>query len=93
MARKYTRGIVGRAPLAAGRGPGLRAGQRRTTPLDIVLSPERALDPVGDPEGARRLAGELVDVGATLLNLRFVSRSLAHYREQLDAMRGLGSPP
>jgi len=73
------------------RARGSAAWQRRTTPLDIVLSPERALDPVGDPEGARRLAGELVDVGATLLNLRFVSHSLVHYREQLDAMSDLGS--
>ena len=68
------------------------AWERRTAPLDLVLTPDRALDPVGDPERARLLAGELVDVGATLLNLRFVSHSLAHYREQLDAMRGLGSP-
>ena len=66
--------------------------ERRTAPLDLVLTPERALDPIGDPERARLLAGELVDVGATLLNVRFVSHSLAHYREQLDAMHGLGSP-
>jgi probable F420-dependent oxidoreductase len=68
------------------------AWERRTVPLDLVLTPERALDPVGDPERARLLAGELVDLGANLLNLRFVSHSLAHYREQLEAMRGLGSP-
>ena len=64
------------------------AWERRTAPLDLVLAPDRALDPAGDPERARHLAGELVNVGATLLNLRFVSHSLAHYREQLDAMRG-----
>ena len=68
------------------------AWERRTVPLDLVLTPERALDPVGDPERSRLLAGELVDLGANLLNLRFVSHSLAHYREQLEAMRGLGSP-
>ena len=68
------------------------AWERRTVPLDLVLTPERALDPVGDPERARLLAGELVDLGANLLNLRLVSQSLAHYREQLEAMRGLGSP-
>ena len=79
-----------RSMLARARGSA--AWERRTAPLDLVLTPERALDPVGDPERARLLAGELVDVGATLLNLRFVSHSLAHYREQLDAMRGLGSP-
>ena len=58
----------------------------RTAPLEVVLAPERALDPAGDPDRARLLAGELIDVGATLLNLRFVSHSLDHYREQLDAM-------
>jgi probable F420-dependent oxidoreductase len=65
--------------------------ERRATALEVVLAPERALDPLGDPERARRLASELVDVGATTLNLRFVSRSLAHYREQLEAMVVLGS--
>jgi probable F420-dependent oxidoreductase len=67
------------------------AWERRTAPLDLVLTPERALDPAGDPDRARLLAGELVDLGATCLNLRFVSHSLAHYREQLEAMCGLGS--
>jgi probable F420-dependent oxidoreductase len=79
-----------RSMLARARGSA--AWERRTAPLELVLTPEQALDPVGDPERARLLAGELVDLGATLLNLRFVSHSLAHYREQLDAMRGLGSP-
>ena len=84
LAPDELRSMLGRARESA-------AWERRTAPLDLVLAPERALDPVGDPEGASLLAGELVDVGATLLNLRFVSHSLAHYREQLDAMRGLGS--
>jgi probable F420-dependent oxidoreductase len=67
------------------------AWERRDTPLEVALSPARALDPSGDPEHARRLTRELVDIGATVLNLRFVSHSLAHYREQLEAMAGLGS--
>jgi probable F420-dependent oxidoreductase len=67
------------------------AWERRASPLEVVLAPERALDPAGDPDRARQLAGELIDVGATALNLRFVSHSLDHYREQLEAMAGLGS--
>ena len=63
------------------------AGRGRSTRAPA----QRALDPTGDPEHARRLARGLVDIGATVLNLRFVSHSLAHYREQLEAMRGLGS--
>jgi probable F420-dependent oxidoreductase len=62
------------------------AWESRDTPLDVALSPARALDPTGDPEHARRLTRELVDIGATVVNLRFVSHSLAHYREQLEAM-------
>ena len=65
--------------------------EERATPLEVVLAPERALDPAEDPERARQIARELIDVGATVLNLRFVSQSLDHYREQLEAMAGLGS--
>jgi probable F420-dependent oxidoreductase len=63
----------------------------RETPLDIALAPERALDPAGDPVQARARVDELVDAGATIVNLRFLSHSLDHYREQLDAMARLCS--
>jgi probable F420-dependent oxidoreductase len=65
--------------------------ERRVTPLEVVLAPERALDPAGDPDRAGELARELIAVGATMLNLRFVSHSLDHYCEQLEAMVLLGS--
>jgi probable F420-dependent oxidoreductase len=65
------------------------AWAERAAPLEVVLAPERALDPVGDPDRSLQLAGELIDVGATVVNLRFVSHSLDHYREQLEAMARL----
>ncbi len=51
----------------------------------MVLRNGRPLDPVGDPDGARRMVGRLVEAGATGLQLWFVHHSLAHYLEQLEA--------
>src|SRR5262249_37093594 len=39
--------------------------------FEIVLFPEPAIDPVGDPAGARAAVESYVDAGATILNLRF----------------------
>jgi len=58
-------------------------------PLDVVLQPEPPVDPIGDPDSTRGVVAELRDAGATLLNLRFVHHSCAHYCEQLAAMREL----
>jgi hypothetical protein len=65
------------------------AWSARESPLELVLSPERALDPSGAPEQAHALVAALAEVGATTVNLRFVSHSAAHYREQLEAMVAL----
>lgn len=61
----------------------------REEPLDIVLSNGRPIDPVGEPEAARHVGERLVEAGATMLQLRFVHHSVAHYLEQLEAMAGL----
>jgi hypothetical protein len=58
-------------------------------PRDVVLQPEPPVDPVGDPDGARRAVDVLRDAGATMLNLRFVHHSCEHYCEQMEAMRAL----
>jgi probable F420-dependent oxidoreductase len=52
--------------------------------FEIVLFPEPMPDPVGDPAGARDVVGPYVDAGATILNLRVRSDSLAHCLEQLE---------
>jgi probable F420-dependent oxidoreductase len=54
--------------------------------FDIVLAPEPALDPVGDPEAAAATVRAYAELGATGLSLRFRHRSRQHYREQLEAM-------
>ena len=58
----------------------------RDRPVELVLQPERALDPLGDPGAAKEAARSLVGAGATMLNLRFVHHSVGHYVEQLEAM-------
>jgi len=64
---------------------GWRQWRERTAPLELVLTPDRLLDPTVPAERAQ-LAG-LLDryraLGATVMNLRFRHRSLEHYLEQL----------
>jgi len=66
-----------------------RAWAGRARPLEVVLRNGRALDPVGDPDGARQIAARLVAAGATGLQLWFAHRSPSHYLEQLEAMAAL----
>jgi probable F420-dependent oxidoreductase len=61
------------------------AWQQRRQPLAVGLSPEPPLDPVGEPERVREQIAHHADCGATMLNLRFRSRSLEHHLEQMAA--------
>ena len=58
----------------------------RTAPFELVLTPDRLLDPTRPDERAR--LGDLLEryraLGATIVNLRFRHRSLEHYLEQLE---------
>jgi hypothetical protein len=54
--------------------------------FEVVLFPEPMPDPVGDPAGTRRVLQPYLDAGATTLNLRLRSESLAQCLEQLEAM-------
>ncbi len=65
------------------------AWARRRHRLEVVLRNGRALDPVGDPDGARQIVDRLVAAGATGLQLWFLHHSPAHYLEQLEAMAGV----
>jgi probable F420-dependent oxidoreductase len=58
----------------------------RNQPLDLVLYPDPWIDPVGDPAATEDLVGRYVEAGATVLNLRFRSDSLAEYLDQLEAV-------
>jgi probable F420-dependent oxidoreductase len=61
--------------------------QQRTRPLEVVLGPRRRLDPIGAPDEAAQALAELRVAGVTDVSLRFTHQSLAHYLEQLEAMR------
>jgi probable F420-dependent oxidoreductase len=71
-----------------GRARESRAWSARSTPLEVVLTPERLLDPTTADDAARLedLLARYRAAGATAMNLRFRHRSLAHYLEQLDAV-------
>jgi probable F420-dependent oxidoreductase len=58
----------------------------RDRDLDVVLQPQRAIDPSGDPEATAATVSALRDAGATALALRFVHHSPQHYIEQMEAM-------
>jgi probable F420-dependent oxidoreductase len=62
------------------------AKRRGDRPIEIVPWPDPPIDPLGDPDRARREVERLAAIGATMLNLRFVSTSLAHHVEQMEAM-------
>ena len=77
---------------------GLRANDiatmiQRAGPLpsgfEVVLFPEPMPDPIGDPDGARAVLAPYLDAGATTLNLRLRSESLAQCLEQLEAVTSL----
>ncbi|MEU3270267.1 LLM class F420-dependent oxidoreductase [Saccharomonospora sp. NPDC006951] len=57
--------------------------------FDVVMSPERALDPMADPGATREAVHAAAEAGATVLNLSVRHRSLAHYLEQLTAFAEL----
>jgi len=71
--------ILGDPELAA-------AVAERGPAFDVVLAPEPALDPTGDPDRAATAVRAYAALGATALALRFHHRSREHYLEQLEAM-------
>jgi probable F420-dependent oxidoreductase len=68
------------------RARGTEAWASRTIPLDVVLQPQRAVDPSGDPAAAAATLASLREAGATAVALRFVHHSPEHYIEQMEAM-------
>lgn len=57
--------------------------------LDIVLSPGRALDPIGHGDATRRALGRLQAAGATIAGPSIAADSAAHYCEQLEALKAI----
>jgi probable F420-dependent oxidoreductase len=58
--------------------------------FDVVLTPDRPLDPLGSPGRARTALERLREAGATAAGIRLASTSAEHYRDQLTALRELG---
>ncbi|WP_377325375.1 LLM class F420-dependent oxidoreductase [Pimelobacter simplex] len=54
--------------------------------FEVVLSPERALDPTREPGATADALGVLAEVGATSASVRVAADSAQHYREQLAAL-------
>ena len=79
---------LGHAELQAMLGDAAAASglERRAGSFDVILAPEPALDPAGDPEAAATVVRAYAELGATGLSLRFRHRSRDHYMEQLGAM-------
>ena len=61
----------------------------RNEPFELVLQNEHPFDPATEPDRVRDAVARLADAGASTINVRFVHHSLAHYVEQLAAMREL----
>lgn len=57
--------------------------------FDVILSPARALDPLGDPDGSESAVRRLQSTGATLATCRISATSAEHYCEQLHALHAL----
>jgi probable F420-dependent oxidoreductase len=57
--------------------------------FDVVLPCDRRIDPGGDPDGTLKAIESARAVGATMLNVAPVSRSLSHLLEQLEAFAEL----
>jgi probable F420-dependent oxidoreductase len=58
----------------------------RPAPLEVVLQNERPFDPLSEPDRVAEQVGRLTTAGATMLNVRFVHHSPAHFAEQLEAL-------
>jgi probable F420-dependent oxidoreductase len=72
-----------------GRARDTEAWSRRDRALDVVLQPQRAVDPSGEPDASAATLAVLRDAGATAISLRFVHHSREHYIEQMEAMTGV----
>ena len=67
------------------------AGVERPDGFEVVISPERALDPSDAASACTDALGALVAAGTTIVAARVVHHSLAHCLEQLEALAGLAA--
>jgi probable F420-dependent oxidoreductase len=67
------------------------ADVERPDGFEVVISPERALDPSDHASACQDALGALAEAGTTIVSTRVVHHSLAHYVEQLEALVGLAA--
>jgi probable F420-dependent oxidoreductase len=60
--------------------------RRQPQPGFEVVLPAAGLDPLGDPDGARRKLDRAVAAGATIIGAGVVAESADHYCEQLETL-------
>ena len=68
------------------------AWAQRSRPLDVALWPEPPLDPLLEADRVIEQAHEHLASGATILNYRFPSTSVADHIEQMEALTTLLDP-
>jgi probable F420-dependent oxidoreductase len=68
------------------------AGVERPDGFEVVIGPERALDPSGAASACTDALGALAEAGTTIVAARLVHHSPAHYVEQLEALVALATP-
>jgi probable F420-dependent oxidoreductase len=69
------------------------AWREREAPIEVVIQNVRPFDPGVEPDRTAEEVDRLEAAGTTMLSLRLVHHSLAHYVEQLEAMQGLVGAP
>jgi alkanesulfonate monooxygenase SsuD/methylene tetrahydromethanopterin reductase-like flavin-dependent oxidoreductase (luciferase family) len=57
--------------------------------LGLIFAPEPPIDPLGDPTGTASFLASYLAIGATGFSVRFEHHSLAHYAEQMEALRSV----
>jgi probable F420-dependent oxidoreductase len=80
--------------LTAGELGAMLGGADLPDGFEAVLSPARALDPMGQEDETEHAVGALVDAGATVVSVRIVAHSCEEHLDQLAALAeltGLGS--
>ncbi|MGN0101334.1 MAG: TIGR03619 family F420-dependent LLM class oxidoreductase [Dietzia sp.] len=59
--------------------------------FDVVLSPDRMLDPLGDPAATARALEAVARAGATITGVSITARDASHYCDQLAELRELAA--
>ena len=68
------------------------AWDARAIPIEVILQNDRPWDPLEEPDQVAAALERMRTVGATGAAIRFVHHSVAHYCEQLGALRALTAP-